>query len=142
MKEWSVPCGTLSCATVSSAAVCVGPMMKFAVAPGWRQRPVRKLGRAAVAWVRGIASGRRGFQIQTRRIYENGADLSVVLAPGGTNALAPTQVGWAMAAGTIHVSDCTVPSITAQFLILGPLPSAPAVLTYFIGRWDVIASLA
>jgi hypothetical protein len=54
---------------------------------------------------------------------KNGADRSVVLAPGGTDALAATQAGWAMAAGTTHAAESNAPAITVNvFFILCRLP--------------------
>jgi hypothetical protein len=50
---------------------------------------------------------------------KNGADRSVVLAPGGTDALAATQAGCAMAAGTTQAAESNAPANTAdEFFIL------------------------
>jgi hypothetical protein len=54
---------------------------------------------------------------------KNGVDRSVVLAPGGRDALAVTQAGWAIATGAIHAAQSNPATITADvFFILGLLP--------------------
>ncbi len=126
MKEWIVPCGTPSCAAVSGAGLCVGPMTKFPSAPAGGSVPS---GSSVACGNAGLAGSRVGGAVPRFMpdvSMRNGAAWSVVLAPGGTEA-APVTHACCARAGAASTAQSTASIVTmAIFFIVGVLP--PAVL--------------